>query len=166
MKIRRVFIDRGFYGVEIPKMMEKRGLQYVMLARKTKRIKKEMKSLLSRGEHVTPYTIIRSKHETADCTLFLSWDKKRRKWSPFVTNIPVSESTRTALGDEYRRRWNIETSFRVKNGFVAKNMQHELSGPLHYLYVCHRDVQLLGVGKYTALSGAEISLLCARNHGR
>lgn len=119
MKMRRIFIDRGFYGAKIPKMLDEKGLQYIMLARETKGIKKAMKSLLHKGKHIKPYTI-RNRYGETKCTLFLCWDRKRRKWSPFITNIPVNERTRTALGKEYRQRWNIETSFRVKNGFLAK----------------------------------------------
>jgi IS4 transposase len=117
LRIRRVFLDRIFYNAKVVKKLDELKAKYVIPAKKTAPVKRAMKKLLRGKERITDYTVRNSKGDKADTTLFLSWNRRRRKWQPFITNISVNELTRASLGEAYRKRFSIETSFRVKNGF-------------------------------------------------
>jgi len=120
VRIRREYLDRAFYTVEIIRRLDSLGVFYVMPARGTVRVKRLMKRRLRQGKHVAPYTV-RGPKSSAETTLFLCYDRKRGKWSPFITNLPVDESNRSALGEDYRTRWSIETGFRVRKGFRIRS---------------------------------------------
>ncbi|MFT4965199.1 MAG: IS4 transposase [Halobacteriales archaeon] len=54
------------------------------------------------------------------------------KQTYFVTNMPVSETTAAALAESYRRRWGIETSYRVIGDFLAKTTSKSFAVRLYY----------------------------------
>lgn len=50
----------------------------------------------------------------------------------FVTNLPVGEATAEARAESYRRRWGIETSYRVIGDFLPKSRSTAYSVRLFY----------------------------------
>ena len=122
IRIRRVFLDRGFYAVHVLKVLNDNGLKYVTLAPENKSIRKRMMALLQKNKRITTYTMWSWRDNTSITTnLFLFWNRGRRAWQPFITNTEINEINRVSLGESYRARWSIETSFRVKNGFRIRS---------------------------------------------
>lgn len=116
LKFRRAFLDRGFYSVDVLTMLEENGVGYVVAARKTSRVKRAIRSLQRRGRNSARYTV-RSLADSIETVLFFVEDEDGEAHA-FVTNMPVKDAER--LARSYRKRWGIETAFRVKNGFRAK----------------------------------------------
>ena len=116
LKFRRAYLDRGFFSVDVLTMLEENGIGYVVAARKTSRVKRAIRSLLRWGKTSTKYTV-RSLSDSVGTTLFINVNEKGEV-ATFVTNLPVKDAERLARA--YRKRWGIETAFRVKNGFRAK----------------------------------------------
>lgn len=131
VRIKAELLDRAFYVVEVIQRLDALKVKYVMPARETAPVKRLMKRLLREERHVAPYTV-RSPKGSAPTTLFLCYDRKRRKWSPFITNLPVDEANRNALGEAYRSRWSIETGFRVKKDFRIKSCSSNWSARMAY----------------------------------
>jgi len=122
IRIRHVFLDRGFYAVHVLKVLDDNGLKYVIPAPENKGIRKRMKALLRKNKRITIYTSWSWRDNTCVTTnLFLFWNRGRRTWRPFVTNTEINETNRVSLGEHYRARWSIETLFRVKNGFRIRS---------------------------------------------
>lgn len=120
VKIRRVLLDRGFYSVKVVKLLRRLRLKYLMPAKETAPVKELMQKLLRTRRRITRHTI-RSTSGSVGCILFIAWNEERRKWQPFITNIKVHSRNRETLAESYRRRWSIETSYRMKNNFKAKS---------------------------------------------
>jgi len=57
----------------------------------------------------------------------------------YYTNVPLSEAEELQLDDDYRRRWGIETSYRViKNDFLAQSWSRDHRVRLFYFnFACH-----------------------------
>lgn len=54
------------------------------------------------------------------------------KQTYFVTNIPVTAATAVGLAESYRRRWGVETSYRMIGDFLAKTTSKSFSVRLFY----------------------------------
>jgi putative transposase len=116
LRFRRAFLDRGFYSVDVLTMLEENHIGYVVAARRTSRVKKAIRALRQKGKTSMRYTV-RSLSDSIGTTLFFVEDEDGEVHA-FVTNLPVKDAER--LAQAYRKRWGIETAFRVKNGFRAK----------------------------------------------
>jgi len=122
IRIRRVLLDRGFYSVRTLKVLDNNGVKYLMPVPENKGIRRRMKTSLRKKRHITKYTVQSHRGGTSITTnLFLFWNRGRKEWQPFITNVEVDEGTRISLAESYRARWSIETSFRVKNGFRIRS---------------------------------------------
>lgn len=116
LKVRRAFLDRGFYSVDILTMLEENNIGYVVAARRTSSVRRAVRSLRRRGLDSANYTVC-SPAGSVETTLFFVVDEDKEVHA-FVTNLPVKDAER--LARSYRKRWGIETAFRVKDGFRAK----------------------------------------------
>lgn len=123
IRIRHVFLDRGFYAAGALKVLDENGLKYIIPAPENKSIRKRMKTLLRKKRYITTYTVHshRDRRVSVTTNLFLFWSRGQRAWQPFITNTEVNERNRISLGERYRARWSIETSFRDKNGFRIRS---------------------------------------------
>ena len=51
----------------------------------------------------------------------------------YVTNVPVTSETAVELGEEYRKRWGVETGFRMKKKLRGKTNSPKYSVRLLFL---------------------------------
>ena len=51
----------------------------------------------------------------------------------YVTNVPVTSETAVELGEEYRKRWGVETGFRMKRKLRGKTNSPKYSVRLLFL---------------------------------
>jgi len=119
-----LMMDRGFFKTEIIKLLESMGINFIMPAVRNERIK-SMLDEHAKGNisSVTEYemgskvylVIARKKGSREE-------DKPDDKFIAFVTNIKFDDPERVVgvIPEEYRYRWEIETSYRVEDGFEAK----------------------------------------------
>ena len=144
IRIKRVMLDRGFYDVSVVNLLDNRG-GYLIPAVKTKGIKRVIRGLEERGEFITEYMMRSATGETATCTLFIVWDDGKKRWLPFITNLCVDERNRGVLAEAYRKRWGIETSYRMKNQFRAKTCSrcYAVRYVLYMLSLCMYNLWVL-----------------------
>lgn len=116
VKIRRVYVDRGFFSVDVINILKKLRVKYLMPAVKNKKIKPLVE--ITESPAVLDYTMGTKNHH-ATFTLVIVEDDYRIKRA-FATNIKIEREKADDLFELYGRRWGVETSYRVKDCFKAK----------------------------------------------
>jgi hypothetical protein len=115
-RIRCVYLDRHFFSVKFIAKLQELGVKFVMPAVKNPKIKKLI-------EQYDAPTIVRyrmeSKHDgkVVYFNLFIVEGDDGQK-IVFASNYPYYYES--IIAEKYRKRWGIETSYRVKNEFRLK----------------------------------------------
>jgi putative transposase len=109
VRIKCVLFDRGFFSSKVIGLLEARHLRYVMPAVKNKKIKR-----IAEGMQYFPSTLQYELNGTQTRLVFV---RAKSETLIFCTNLPC---WRNKLTEHYSRRWGIETSYRVCDGFQAK----------------------------------------------
>lgn len=122
IKINRVYCDRWFYSVGAIRMLKRLKLKFVIQAPKTRGIKKFLKRELP---VVVDYEVVRKRappYGSERVKLFVVRSERMEDGViGFITNSSVSEENAERLAEFYRRRWGVETSYRVKGDFKPKS---------------------------------------------
>ena len=129
IRIRTLLIDRGFYSVDVMNKLDELSVKYLMPAIKNNRIKKAIedhhKKLIP---NMVKFSIRNAADLQASFGLMIHSVKEPKQTDPihkqyivFATNMPYKEALRLfpEIPDEYRRRWGIETGYRVQNQIKA-----------------------------------------------
>ena len=128
--IELLLVDRGFNGVEVVNKLRQLRQRFLMPAQKHKGVKKAIEEY---DRKLTPavidFTIEGDQYKQARCRLFLLMKKDASPLEPvtdryvaFFTNLSVERVILAydLLPEEYRKRWGIETGFRVQENVQAK----------------------------------------------
>ena len=112
VKIRYLYVDRGFYSTKYMNLFDELRIKYVMPAKKTSRVLRIIEG------HEVPGVIeieMRShnKKHLAKTRLVMTKDREGET-RLFVTNIPTLVLFTLNLCSLYKRRWGIETGYRVQ----------------------------------------------------
>jgi hypothetical protein len=120
--IRRVYLDRGFYETRILQVLEAHDLDYVVRARRFPSLAPDDGEPAVQVEHDYPVGGSRPPYDTVTVSRFCVPHAQRpaEKQSYFVTNLAVDEDWAPQLANAYRRRWGIETSYRVIKDFLPR----------------------------------------------
>ena len=124
-----VLLDRAFFTVEVIKKLKELGVHFIMPAVKNEKVKEAMlnydgqhpaqRFTLGEGERSVSFNLYRRPAEELP-------KKKKLTVSDlyfgFATNIPNSSAAHLPIfiPQEYRRRWGIETGYRVQGNVQAK----------------------------------------------
>lgn len=120
IKVKYVFLDRGFYSVGIIKKLLDLDLRFVIPVvkykgkKKNKKIVQLMRDNYSQGNKRFKYTL-GDKRKQVTFTVVVNRDEDG-KVIGFATNTKLRADT---IGDWYGKRWGIETGYRVKEEFRA-----------------------------------------------
>lgn len=118
VKIRRIYLDRGFYEVPIVRMLKRLGVNFIIQAKKTIGIMKVIKENKDKKVIAVDYTMKRTQKalsgEEGVKLFIIPHRRKKNERVCFVTNLDVTEKNAKKYAFGYRRRWGIETSYRVK----------------------------------------------------
>jgi len=121
VKINRVYCDRWFYRTKTIKILKKYNLKFIIQAKKFSNIKRIIRENKGKEIIVDNIEISTQKCEKEVIRIFaLPHRRDNKKKVVFATNIDVTESNAFLCGELFRRRWGIETSYRVKCDFRAK----------------------------------------------
>jgi len=102
-----LYADRGFYSVEVVKLLQAYTIPFVIGARKNKKIRSYLENFSKTGKITSiPYTMKSGQGETTEVMLHAYWLPKRKDW--FVC-ISWHISSEQQIYD-YCHRWGIETS--------------------------------------------------------
>jgi putative transposase len=123
VKIRRAYLDRGFFGRRVIEHLNRNGVKYIMPVRRDSRIESIMER--HRPPYVTQYRMKKRNSEYSGVWFNLAVVKGMKagcedKVYAFATNIDFTANMAPAILSSYDRRWGIETAFRVKESFRAR----------------------------------------------
>jgi Transposase DDE domain len=168
VKIEKLLIDRGFYSVDVMNMLGKRlKVDFLMPAIKNDRMKQAIVDYHNRLiPKMSKFTIRnQSKEEEASFRLMIYRKKDAKETDPipeqyfvFATNVRKFQEARKLyriIPLEYKKRWGIETGFRVQN--QVKAMTTSQNYTIRIIYA------MLSVIIYNLWQLANI-ILAARKH--
>lgn len=118
-RIKYAFLDRGFYSVDVIKRLIKLEIGFVMpvIKHNAKKPDKDILQLMRKhyceGVYRFKYTL-GTKYNNVTFTVVV---KKDENVVGFATNTKLRAET---IGEWYRKRWGIETGYRVKEEFRAR----------------------------------------------
>jgi putative transposase len=128
-----VLLDRGFYTVEVIAKLKTLGVYFIIPAVKNNTIKEAMQNY-DTAQPTKCFTLGNNKSKSVTFNLYLykrsadQLPKKKKRLSVsdlyfgFATNLPQSHAAKLSMfiPTEYRRRWGIETGYRVQDNAQAK----------------------------------------------
>jgi len=127
IRINLVLLDRGFFTKDVIKVLEEHHLRFLFPVPKNKLVKQMIREAHKSKNFVAKYGFKQGKKVVGFFTIFfiLNPDSKERtiwkRYHVFGTNLPVTNNNRLIFAEIYRKRWNIETSFRVeKHEFLVQ----------------------------------------------
>ena len=117
MRIKHIVVDKAFFNSKYISLFDEMGVRYLMPGVKNKRIVK----LIDKGIETTKITM-QSKNKKYVAHVGLAFRKTPDNTVVcFATNLPPLMLYGSDLFALYKRRWNIETGFRViKHEFMAR----------------------------------------------
>ena len=129
--INLVLLDRAFFTVDVISMLKRLGVYFIIPAVKNNMVKRAMLNY-DEKEPVKRFTL-GSKRQCVTFNLYLhkrpvfQLPKKKKLtvsdlYFGFATNLPRSLAVKlpSFIPSEYRRRWGIETGYRVQDNAQAK----------------------------------------------
>ena len=117
--IKFVLLDRGFFSVDVINVLESLKIKYIMPATKNDKIKQIIKNNLNKMSYCLKYTRISGK-KIAAFNLMVKYDEKDKEYYTFATNFEIKHKDDIErIAELYRKRWGIETGYRVKKDFLA-----------------------------------------------
>ena len=127
LRIKLVLLDREFVSADIMKTMENMKLKYLVFAKKYAHIKKFLKEVQDSGrkEHEMKYAKDKSTHRVKTHVVVVKAQTEEDYDWCFYTNLHL-DNARYYIS-LYKKRWQIETNFRVEDEARIK------SKSVHYL---------------------------------
>lgn len=135
VKIKLVLLDRGFRDVKILNNLEYREARVLMPCIKDEKAQKCFEELRKKNFKAIKFWMTNKKKEVADVKLLMI-KLSNGKEVGFYTTLPFTwlHSANYFL-NLYKKRWNIETSYRLQNMFLAKTTS--INDVIRYFYFCY-----------------------------
>lgn len=128
-----LFLDREFFDVESLTTLIDLSVCFVIPADHNTAVKRIIISAHSQNQpipgrkecaYITRYTMVKQKQSVTITLVVILYPPKKpgENWNEFtyVTNIPVTLNTAVVFAESYRKRWGIETGYRVKEEVRGK----------------------------------------------
>ena len=134
VKIKYVLLDKGFCNTESQKLLQSFGIKYIMMCRKDQKIKDILE--------INPLPFVLN-----DCVMggdvfynmaaIKRLNKKGKEIiNAYATNIPLDvknmEKEAYWVAEEYRKRWGIETGYRIKKEYLPRTTSKDYKIRLFY----------------------------------
>lgn len=134
VKIKLALLDRGFFNIETQKILNSYGIKYIMPCTQYSNIKEILQKV------PTPYIIndfLMGKDFHYNMAIKQFPNKKGiMKTYAYATNITLDtddpDKEATWLAEEYRKRWGIETGYRIKKSFLPRTTSKDYRIRLFY----------------------------------
>ena len=122
--IRLLFLDKGFYSHEVIRKLKTLRVNFLIAIPKNRRMKEAILEYFRTGEEQMRRFSLEKVGETGSFNLTIHRLRRRKRnlrnvlklYGAFATNLGFKRvlRVRDALPRDYRRRWGIETSFRLR----------------------------------------------------
>jgi len=143
IRIHTLLVDRGFYSVEVINKLKELRQRFLMPAVKHKGVKHVIEDYAKkRTAAVVDYTMRNAEKEQARFRLFIHEKKGAEpadsvvnRYFAFATNMSIERVilAYNQLPEEYRKRWGIETGFRVQDNVQAKTTSKNYTVRIVYI---------------------------------
>lgn len=129
VEIRYLFLDRGFLSIDIINMLYELGMKFIIPIKRNEKIVRLMENCFLGGIDRTKYTMRSGNKEAVFDLVIMETDDDL---VGFATNILGKPET---IGKLYRKRWGIETSYRVKNQFYGRTCSRKAKIRLLFIFL-------------------------------
>lgn len=111
-----VLFDRGFYHAHLIDYMEAQKIPYLVFVPKTDAVKRYVQqstATLNSFRHEMSYTFEKSTWKPTTAIVICKGVGKDKLGNPFDWCFATNQKPSLSLVEEYKKRWNIETGFRI-----------------------------------------------------
>lgn len=120
INVKKLYLDRGFFNTPVIRWLQALDIPFMMPAIKTGKSGGIKQFLKGRKSYKTSYTITRDKDDsvTFDLWIVCKYRKGKRKKQGVQYFVYAVHKIRTSLSyiyQDYRQRFGIESSYRIKN---------------------------------------------------
>jgi len=140
-----LLLDKGFYSQEVIKTLKALGVKFLIAVPKNRRVKEAILNYYRTGKGRVRRFSLKKDGDVVDFNLTIHRLRRTKKrlrnilelYGAFATNLGPKKALRAwhRLPEDYRRRWGIETGFRVGKGFRAKTTStHETVREIYHQY--------------------------------
>ncbi len=118
--IKLVLADRWFSNdVNVIKVIESFNLKWLM-AVQTKVDTSQVMFGLSDGQRIFDYRMGNKRNNVSFTYFLIDSPKKKGEFYHYATNLRITEFNKKRVGEMYRKRWGIETGYRMVDDFKIK----------------------------------------------
>lgn len=135
VKIKVVLLDRGFRDVKIINNLEYRGALVLMPCVKDKKAEKCFEELGKKKFKAVKFWMENPKHEVADVKLLMIRLSNGKEIGFYTTLRFTWLHTANYYLNIYKKRWNIETGYRLQNMFLPKTTSK--NRVVRFFYFCY-----------------------------
>lgn len=120
INVKKLYLDRGFFNTPVIRWLQALDIPFMMPAIKTGKSGGIKQFFKGKKSYKTTYTITRDKDDsvTFDLWIVCKYRKGKRKKPGIQYFVYVTHKSKTSLDyiyEDYRKRFGIETSYRLKN---------------------------------------------------
>ena len=121
VKMGTVYMDREFFNRKVISKIDEHKLDFVIAAKSNKKIKSILEKHTKENGNTSTVFEYNFQGEEPTFNIVAMWDQEKG-YILFATNKKVSsiDIFVKKIPEEYRKRWNIETGYRVKNDFKIR----------------------------------------------
>jgi hypothetical protein len=121
IKMGTVYMDREFFNKKVISKMDEHKLDFVIAAKSNKRIKGILENHTKENGNTSTVFEYGFLEGGPTFNIIAMWDQEKG-YILFATNKKVGmiDTFVKQIPEEYRKRWNIETGYRVKNDFKIR----------------------------------------------
>ena len=138
VKIGTVYLDKEFCNDDTISVLTKLKIDFVIACKSNKKIKKELEKFKKENGH-KPAVFEYNFNENGTKFNLVAVPHEKKEYILFATNKDVKsiEKFEKSIPEEYRKRWNIETGYRVKNEFKIRTCtKSPVARTLFFLIQC------------------------------
>jgi hypothetical protein len=133
IKMKYVTMDGGFFGTDVISYLEHMEINYVLRMHNNIAMRRRKPRKGQRFRYTTSYSN-KSRNQQASFDVVVAFDRKKKRRHLFATNMLYSDD---AILELFRKRWGIETSYRMCNQFLIKTTSRDYTVRLfYYLFAC------------------------------
>ena len=123
VKTGTAYVDKEFFNIAVISKLDELKINFVIAAKSNPVINKELKNHQKEWGNTSTIFKYQFKKGGPSFNVVTIYDDIKKKYLLFATNKKAEsiEKFEKTIPEEYRKRWNIETGYRVKNDFKIRS---------------------------------------------